>query len=131
MTNSAEAIERNSSSRSTGDLKRRRIKLVVMAAGFVCVGSAVVSDWHLSAASAKPYSQFSIATFVPSAPEQGNQEFSTFSHNSRSHERLPCLLCHRREGSATRPARSSQHAPCSGCHKEQFAASRGRRCAIR
>lgn len=130
MTNRAEPIERNGWSRRPGDLKRRRIKLVVLVAGFVCVALAVVSDWHLSAASAKPNSQFSIATFVPSAPQQGNQEFSNFSHNSRSHERLPCLLCHRREGSATRPARSSQHAPCAGCHKEQFAASSGPICTI-
>lgn len=129
MTNSAEPIEQSVSSRPPGDLKRRWIQLVVLAAGCFCVASAVVSDWHLSAVSAKPKSQFSIAALTPSA-QQGNQDFSKFSHGNRSHERLPCLLCHRRESNAPRPIRSLQHTPCAGCHTQQFAASSGPICTI-
>jgi len=130
MTNSPEPIEQRGSSTSPLGLKRRKIQLVVLAAGCFFVASAVVSDWHLSAASGKPKSEFSIAALTPAALQQGNQDFSKFAHNSRSHERLPCLLCHRRESNAPRPVRSSQHTPCAGCHKEQFAASSGPICTI-
>lgn len=130
MTNSPEPIEQSVWSRPPGDPKRRWIQLVFLVAGCFCVASDVVYDWHLSAVSAKPKSQFSIAALASAGAQQGNQDFSKFSHGDRSHERLPCLLCHRRESNAPRPIRSVQHTPCAGCHKEQFAASSGPICTI-
>jgi c(7)-type cytochrome triheme protein len=112
-----------------GELKKRWIKLVVLVAGCCCAVSFVVSDGNLFAVSAKPESEFSFALTAASA-EQGNQGFSRFSHSNRSHERLPCLLCHRRESNAPRPIRSLKHTPCSGCHAQQFAASSGPICGI-
>ena len=130
MTNSAEPIEESASTRSPGDLKQFWIKLVVLVAGCFWVSTIVIPDWHLSAASAWPTSQFSITAFTPAAPQQGDQDFSKFAHSSRSHERLPCLLCHRRDSNAPRPVRSLHHTPCAGCHTQQFAASSGPICTI-
>ena len=50
-------------------------------------------------------------------------DYSKFQHASAYHARLPCLLCHRREGNATRPAMpgGKDHLPCAGCHAKQFA----------
>lgn len=54
-----------------------------------------------------------------------NADYSKFQHSSAYHARLPCLLCHRRENSAARPAMpgGKDHAPCAGCHVKQFADS--------
>jgi len=57
-------------------------------------------------------------------------DFSKFAHTNQSHQRLPCLLCHRRETSAAQPVRSSQHTPCAGCHAQQFSAKSGPICTI-
>ena len=46
-------------------------------------------------------------------------DYSKFGHESYSHSRLPCLLCHQRKDNSTRPAFSG-HMPCSGCHIQQF-----------
>jgi c(7)-type cytochrome triheme protein len=50
-------------------------------------------------------------------------DFSKFQHASAYHKRLPCALCHRREGNATQPAMpgGKDHLPCAGCHVKQFA----------
>src|SRR6185369_14484560 len=52
-----------------------------------------------------------------------NGDFSKFQHTSEYHQRLPCLLCHRREGNATQPTMpgGKDHLPCAGCHVKQFA----------
>ena len=57
-------------------------------------------------------------------------DFSKFPHANPSHDRLPCLLCHRREGNSSKPARSAGHTPCAGCHAPQFQASSGPICSI-
>jgi c(7)-type cytochrome triheme protein len=77
----------------------------------------------------------------PIAPPSGNQErmqfpegldYSRFLHSNGNHSRLPCLLCHRREGNSARPAfpGSSSHLPCAGCHVKQFADSANAICTI-
>jgi c(7)-type cytochrome triheme protein len=52
-------------------------------------------------------------------------DFSKFQHTSAYHKRLPCALCHRREGNATQPSipGGKDHLPCAGCHQKQFADS--------
>lgn len=130
MTNSAEPVEQSISTETARDLPRW-IRLVVLITGCLCVASAVASDWHLSAVSAKPNSQFSIGSaLTAAATQQGNEDFSKFSHGNPSHQRLPCLLCHRRETNAPGPVRSLKHTPCAGCHTQQFNASSGPLCAI-
>jgi len=60
----------------------------------------------------------------------GSEDYSTFSHGNTAHSRLPCLLCHRREGNSAQPVRSVGHTPCAGCHQQQFSQSRGAICTI-
>src|SRR3982751_6161889 len=50
--------------------------------------------------------------------QQTNLDFSKFAHTNR-HAQLPCLLCHRREGTGAQP-RLPGHTPCSGCHTQEF-----------
>ena len=59
-------------------------------------------------------------------------DYSKFVHSSKNHARLPCLLCHRREGNSARPELpgKSQHAPCTGCHALQFSDSNSPICTI-
>lgn len=74
-------------------------------------------------------------------PAESNQEqmqfpegldYGKFMHSSRNHSRLPCLLCHRREGNTPRPQLpgSSGHLPCAGCHAQQFSNSESPICTI-
>ena len=97
---------------------RRWIQLAVLIAGCVCIALAFASNYQVAATSARE----------PAAQE--TRDFSTFSHNNASHQRLPCLLCHRRETNCSKPVRSSGHTPCAGCHSQQFAASSGPICTI-
>ncbi len=59
-------------------------------------------------------------------------DYAKFQHSSRNHSRLPCLLCHRREGNSPRPKLpgSSGHLPCAGCHAQQFSNSESPICTI-
>lgn len=63
---------------------------------------------------------------------QGSGDFSKFLHSSPNHARMPCLLCHRREGNSPRPnlPGASAHVPCSGCHAQQFASAESPICTI-
>lgn len=71
-----------------------------------------------------------LAIVYDSTAQQSSSGGATvFTHNNPSHERLPCLLCHRRESNSARPARTG-HTPCAGCHTQQFAASTGPICTI-
>lgn len=63
-------------------------------------------------------------------PENAN--YSKFQHATAYHARLPCLLCHKRETNAPRPAMpgGSNHLPCAGCHVKQFADASNAICTI-
>lgn len=56
-------------------------------------------------------------------------DFSKFKHESSSHERLPCLLCHKREDNSPK-LKLTGHVPCSGCHTDQFADNKNQICTI-
>ena len=59
-------------------------------------------------------------------------DYSKFPHANPMHARLPCLLCHRREGTTVRPAMpgGNGHTPCIGCHSQQFASNESPVCTI-
>lgn len=61
-----------------------------------------------------------------------SQDYSKFKHDNPNHSRLPCLLCHRRETDAPRPALpgAADHAPCAGCHAKEFANAGHQICTI-
>jgi c(7)-type cytochrome triheme protein len=65
-------------------------------------------------------------------PQDQNIDFSKFQHSNANHARLPCLLCHRREGTTARPALpgAGGHLPCAGCHAKEFANSSSPVCTI-
>jgi c(7)-type cytochrome triheme protein len=65
----------------------------------------------------------------PPAP-MSQADYSRFTHSNPEHSRLPCLLCHRREGNSPRPVRSLGHTPCTGCHTQQFSDSSHPICTI-
>ena len=62
---------------------------------------------------------------VPQMKVRDDADYRKFQHTSAYHQRLPCALCHRREGNATQLAMpgGKDHLPCSGCHVKQFADS--------
>ena len=59
-------------------------------------------------------------------------DYSKFQHSSQNHARLPCLLCHRREGNSSQPVLpgGNKHLPCAGCHAQQFSNSDSPICTI-
>ncbi len=65
---------------------------------------------------------------VEEAPE--NQDYSKFRHANEAHSRLPCLLCHNRDGKSPTLKRSVGHSPCAGCHVEQFSSNTSPMCLI-
>jgi hypothetical protein len=71
-------------------------------------------------------------TAVAPDPQDQKIDFSKFFHNNSNHARLPCLLCHRREGTATRPLMpgAGGHLPCTGCHAKEFSNSSSPVCTI-
>lgn len=56
-------------------------------------------------------------------------DFRKFSHTGGKHAQLPCLLCHQRNDSSTRP-KFSGHLPCTGCHVQQFSDTTSGICSI-
>ena len=77
------------------------------------------------------------STAPPQSPQVQMQfpeglDYSKFQHSTAYHERLPCLLCHRRDSNAPVPKRpgAANHLPCAGCHVQQFAKAEGPICAI-
>lgn len=57
------------------------------------------------------------------------QNYAVFRHGEPQHERLPCLVCHKREDNSATP-RLSGHVPCSSCHVQQFADNNNPICSI-
>jgi c(7)-type cytochrome triheme protein len=99
--------------------RRRGVPLAVFVIGCAGFILAAVYDSRVSAVSAR---------HAPTAEQAAGGDSIAFTHNNSAHQRLPCLLCHRRETTA-RPPRPG-HTPCSGCHAQQFAASSGPICSI-
>lgn len=116
------------------DSKRRAFSLGVLIVGCLCIAIFLFSSSGASALAVESefpaMSPFVISSLGSEATQEAGKDFSRFAHTNPSHQRLPCLLCHRRETSAPRPVRSVQHTPCAGCHAQQFAAKSGPICTI-
>lgn len=58
-----------------------------------------------------------------------NREFTKFQHSTPQHDRMPCLLCHKREDDSA-SLKFPGHLPCSGCHVQQFADNKNPICTV-
>ena len=64
--------------------------------------------------------------------EPQDTDYSRFKHSNPAHNRLPCLLCHRRDDNSARirfPG-TPDHLPCAGCHTVQFSSNTSPMCTI-
>lgn len=114
-------------------IRQRSLSVGVLISGCICSAIYLFSDWRasaLSVESAGTMSPFMISSVRSEPTQEASKDFSKFSHSNPSHQRLPCLLCHRRENNSAQPVRSLQHTPCAGCHAQQFAAKGGPICTI-
>lgn len=132
--NFTETTEETSPANSSLDAGRSVLSRAVLIAGLVCVAIHLISGWRASALSVESGAG-TMAAFPALGSNSGTgkgeaQDFSRFSHDNSSHQRLPCLLCHRRETNSPTPVRSSRHTPCAGCHATQFEATTGPMCTI-
>ena len=130
---SAETKEQSSQSKSPDYAGKRLLSVVVLLAGIILI-TIHVSGWREAALAVEinGSSAFNYlpTNFRPEPAAQGSGDFSKFPHSNSSHQRLPCLLCHRRESNSPLPTRSAKHSPCSGCHAQQFQAKAGPICTI-
>lgn len=131
---SSETTEQSHPHSNAPSNKRRVLSLAVLIGGCVCISMSLFSDSGASALTLesgfKTISPFVISSSSSEATQEAGKDFSRFAHTNASHQRLPCLLCHRRETSSPRPVRSVQHTPCAGCHAQQFQAKSGPICSI-
>ena len=112
---------------------RRRLSVLILIVGGIWLLIILFSDWRGSAVAAEAGFEAASTFVIPDLAAESSQEgkdFSRFSHSNPTHQRLPCLLCHRREDNSPTPVRSVQHTPCAGCHSEQFQAKSGAMCTI-
>jgi len=136
MTPSKSTRQRHPHNVAPSDVRRRAFSLGVLIGGSVCIAICLFSNSGASALSVESGSEFrtmspfAISSLGSEGTQEAGKDFSKFAHTNPSHQRLPCLLCHRRENSSPRPVRSVQHTPCAGCHAQQFAAQSGPICTI-
>lgn len=62
---------------------------------------------------------FSVEFLLDRKTAAQSGDFSKFKHSNPMHERMPCLLCHKRDDNSP-VMKFSGHSPCSGCHTQQF-----------
>ena len=93
---------------------------------------AFARDSSVSASSTNPLEPTPRLSNGSAEVQDQNVDFSKFYHNNASHARLPCLLCHRRQGTAAKPTLpgAGGHLPCAGCHVKEFANSSSPVCTI-
>ena len=103
--------------------RRRSLAVLALTVGCAAILMAVLPDPRAAASPPQPVQPVRLSL-------ETGQPVARFPHTNPSHNRLPCLLCHRRESNSPRPLRSLGHTPCAGCHAEQFAASSGPMCTI-
>lgn len=132
MTRSRISEQQHSQTAAPRDGKRRIFSLGGLIGGCICIAISLFSDSGTAAVESgfKTTSPFVISSAGSEATQEAGDNFSRFTHTNASHQRLPCLLCHRRETSSPRPVRSVQHTPCAGCHAQQFSAKSGPICTI-
>ncbi len=109
----------------------RRLEALVLVLGCILISYACSSSTKTDVTEETP------PTIVQNTPDpnlyeaKGNgPEYAKFPHNNEVHNRLPCLLCHRRDDDAPKLKRSDGHTPCIGCHQAQFAVNSSPICTI-
>jgi c(7)-type cytochrome triheme protein len=108
---------------------RQWLSLIILAVGFAGFILTFVFNERVSALPADSPDQEMLAETNSTEMQEGGVRSSDFSHANAAHARLPCLLCHKREGNSPQPSRSG-HLPCAGCHKQEFASASGPICAV-
>jgi c(7)-type cytochrome triheme protein len=130
---SAEIKEQSSQSNLPSFAGKRLLSVFVLLVGVVLIAIHVSGMREFALAfetdGSAPFN-YVLTNFRSEPAAQGSGDFSKFPHTNQSHQRLPCLLCHRRESNSPRPVRSAKHSPCSGCHAQQFQAKGGPICTI-
>ena len=108
----------------SGKNRTRFIEVAVLVTGLIVIVSAF-------AAFPRTTSILDSNPVTNSAEEPLAQEdYSKFRHTNESHARLPCLLCHNRDGKSPTLKRSVGHSPCAGCHVQQFSSNTSPMCLI-
>lgn len=127
---------RSSSAESANEGNQRRSNRLALFLFALASGALILLTVFSSRATsmAEPEANFSSTEFNNQDQMQFPEglDYSKFQHSSRNHSRLPCLLCHRREGNLPRPQLpgGSGHLPCAGCHAQQFSSPESPICTI-
>lgn len=103
--------------------RTRRSKLQFASLVVFCV--AAITVWGVTRSSGNAGVAEDITasfTDVTAVENAAQMDYSHFKHTNDAHTRLPCLLCHKRDGGTARfrmPG-NINHEPCAGCHQVQF-----------
>jgi c(7)-type cytochrome triheme protein len=119
-------IKGNSEKTALGIAEYRHVFVALAAFLFFVIAHACSSPERVAPDDVKPV-ESNIQIQMEQATLDG--DYSSFSHDVPTHQRLPCLLCHVREDNSPVP-KLSGHLNCSGCHVQQFAQKDGQICAI-
>ena len=108
----------------TGGVNIRRLKAAALIASCLAFVAVIVFGSGDEIAAGDP--EVSIYT---ESTETATQSFSRFQHSNPTHNRMPCLLCHKREDNSA-ALKLPVHISCAGCHAQQFADSGSQICSI-
>jgi c(7)-type cytochrome triheme protein len=106
--------------------RRRSVQFTVTFTAACCFVAFTWTNNTHSSAIDEPVNSGS-AVFQPQ-----EKDYSRFTHTNPYHSRMPCLLCHRRDGNSPRisfPGHAG-HTPCIGCHALQFSDNSSPICTI-
>jgi c(7)-type cytochrome triheme protein len=112
--------------------RRQRWTAGVFSIALLAYGCSLFSNPPQSNLPVNPPAADVVTEASPVPSPAADLDYSRFKHDSSSHTRLPCLVCHVREEGATKvgfPGQSG-HVPCASCHVQQFANPNNAMCSI-
>lgn len=115
-----------------GKKTRQRSTLGIVMIALFTYGCSWLSSTPEANAPVQPAPTEVISEAEPVPSPAADLDYSRFKHESSSHTRLPCLVCHVRDESTTKigfPGQSG-HVPCASCHVQQFADPGNVMCSI-
>lgn len=107
----------------------RWLIIIIMAICSAACAEKPGADSRIPASPADPKIEIARTGMEKTDGNEANRDFSKFTHENEGHSRLPCLLCHRREGNEPQP-KLPGHTPCAGCHAQVFKNSSSPICVI-